>query len=131
MAKKCGDETEVPPPHITHICIYTENTLSSTLLLALEWGWSWRALTLHIALATATAEAIEAVDEVEHSVAAERVGLFDGAGHRRDALVDAATAIQEVVALEADGRLLPSEEAIGETSVQQDLILIVASGVAT
>ena len=40
--------------------------------------------------ATATAEAIEAVDEVEHSVAAERVGLFYGAGHRRDALVDAA-----------------------------------------
>ena len=71
MAKKCGDETEVPPPHITHICIYTENTLSNTLLLTtfLEWGWSWRALTLHIALATATAEAIEAVDEVKHSIA--------------------------------------------------------------
>ena len=34
VAKKCGDETEVPPPHITHTCIYTENTLSNTLLLS-------------------------------------------------------------------------------------------------
>ena len=34
VAKKCGDETEVPPPHITHTCIYTENTRSNTLLLS-------------------------------------------------------------------------------------------------
>ena len=74
-------------------------------------------MTLHIALAPTTAEAIEAVDEVQHRIATKGVGLFDGAGHRRDALIDATATIQQVVAFEADGCLFPSEEAVRESCI--------------
>ena len=60
---------------------------------SLEGGRSWRTLALHIALAPSTTEAIEVVDEVQHRIATKGVGLFDGAGHRRDALIDAAATI--------------------------------------
>ena len=48
-------------------------------------------LSLHIAPRASTSEAIEAVDEVQHSISPERIRLFSGDTRGGDVAVDATT----------------------------------------
>ena len=48
-------------------------------------------LLLHIAPRASTSEAIEAVDEVQHSIPAERIRLLGGDARGGDVAVDATT----------------------------------------